>query len=249
MRIIQKLFYILSMAMLLSACVLPDVQPPGGGATDVPGTPAIPTALTPVGGETEAVDATLPPATAIASPTLDMTGTPFPAPQNTATPTITPTWTVTPTATPIPYRYSVQAGTPLNTVNFIEPELGCNWMGVGGQVFGTSTAAIQGLVVEVSGELAGQAVFYLAITGSNDQLGPGGFLIKLADQPVGSQDTLFVRLYNLQAEPLSAPVYFDTFEGPGSCEQNFVLVNFNQTSEFELFEFRLPLILQRSPGL
>lgn len=140
-----------------------------------------------------------------------------------------PTPTISPTATPLPYRYVLQAGTPVRLANFRYPELGCGWMGLGGQVFGLDEQAQQLVVIKVSGLLGGVEQMHLALTGLAPVFGPGGYEIKLADQPVESSGSLNIQLFDLDGVPISDLYYFDTVGGELGCEQNLVLINFNQT--------------------
>ncbi len=126
------------------------------------------------------------------------------------------------------FPFQVQAGTPVGTANFVEPNAGCNWLGVGGQVFESTERPVSGMIVEVSGVLMGEPVLLLALTGSNTALGPGGYQIKLADQPVESSGSLWIQLYDLNGNPKSDKVYFDTYGGEDACDRNLIVINFAQ---------------------
>lgn len=136
--------------------------------------------------------------------------------------------TQTPVATADPYRFTIQAGTPAETVNFVYPEAGCNWLGVGGQVFNKERSPVNDMIVEVSGELAGESLVILSMTGETPQLGPGGYVIQLADKPIASQGTLWLQLYDLDGTPLANKYSFDTYDGEFACENNLIIVNFNE---------------------
>lgn len=141
------------------------------------------------------------------------------------------------------YRYSVQVGTPVATANFLQPEAGCDWMGVGGQVFSRSDKPVTGLIVEVGGTLDGSPVLLLSITGDATALGPGGYEIKLADKPVASQGTLWLQLHDVMGEPQSDKVYFDTYSGENECEQNLIIVNFHELGTEQIEQY-LPSIFK-----
>ena len=98
-------------------------------------------------------------------------------------------------------------------------------MGVAGQVFDAEGAAIEELVVELGGALAGQDLDGFAITGSASSYGPGGYEFKLGDEPVASTGAVWVRIFDLEGLQLSAPTYFNTY---ASCNQNLILLNFVQ---------------------
>jgi len=222
---------IISAALFLGSCQLLDRSQPV--SPDATGTqPAVSVAI-----ETE---------TAGPSPTAALAAT------ATATITVSPKLTLTPESAPAvseaprrvvepdkAYRYKVQVGTPVETTNFLYPEAGCNWMGVGGQVFSLEGEPVTGLIVEVSGILDGQEVLYLALTGGSPVLGPGGFEIKLADQPVASEGALTLQLFDLSGEPQTPRVNFDTYAGEGSCERNLILINYTEVAG-ERYEYIFP---------
>ena len=178
-----------------------------------------------------------------------------------AEPTLTPTSTTTallpqieanpqPTLIPSPepiYRFIVQAGTPVMTGNFVNPNAGCNWMGVGGQVFGKDEKPISGLIAEVEGSLDGKPVLFLGLTGGSTVLGPGGYEITLADNPVASEGSLTLQLYDLNGLPLSEKVPFDTVAGEERCEKNLIIMNFSEigTSTRNYF---FPYIFKNAQG-
>ena len=82
--------------------------------------------------------------------------------------------------------YMFQRGTPAAIPNFIDSGAGCNWAGVGGQVFDQSGVPMSGLIVKVSGTLEGRQIQYYVFTGSSQHFGPGGYELKLADHPISS---------------------------------------------------------------
>ena len=163
-----------------------------------------------------------------------------------ATPDNTPRPSATPelmAASEDVYQYVVQAGTPANTANFVKPDLGCDWMGVGGQVFNKSEKPVTGLIVEVSGSLDGNPVLLLTLTGGSTVLGPGGYEISLADQPIASQESLGLQLFDLTGSPLSEKVLFDTSADIDACEKNLVIINFREISSGFLDQY-LPLVFK-----
>lgn len=119
--------------------------------------------------------------------------------------------------------FTLQPGTPTYMGNFVEPESGCEWMGVAGQVFGSDGKPLTQVIVEVSGVLDGEEVLALGLTGAAQTLGPGGYLIHVSDQPVDSTGQLNVVVRDLGGNTLSTPTSIDTF---GGCEKNLILVNF-----------------------
>lgn len=143
-----------------------------------------------------------------------------------ASETATATATPEPTATAEPISFAIQEGSPAALDSSVfHPELGCNFMGVAGQVFGLDDAPITGMSVQVSGTLNGEPVDKTGLTGAATQYGPGAYYeIQLGDAPVASE-TLHVVLLNEQGQPISASTAFNTFD---SCQQNLILINFKE---------------------
>lgn len=214
--------------LLLSACssLLPNVTP-----------------TRPVVMETLAASVELHPSS---TEIVTVTPTAEPSPTSTLTPFPTPTVEVlafAPSSVPaeasIAPRFLLQTGTPVGVANFVQPEAGCNWMGVGGQVFDLNDQPVTYLVVEVGGTLGGIAISQLTLSGMSTVLGPGGFLIKLADRPIASDGTLWMQLFDLSGQPLTEKTFFPTF---AECERNFILINFREVSP--QYRIVLPLIFK-----
>lgn len=155
----------------------------------------------------------------------------------TETPTITATaslptataFTVkpSPTSTPagrMPYELQNGSPTPVDSTIF-HPELGCAFMGVGGQVIDLNGAPVIGLAVELSGTLNGKEVLLLSLTGAAPQYGPGGYEIQLSDQPTASNGTLFIQLKNQNGVAISERIPFSTYN---ECGKNLILIFFKQ---------------------
>jgi len=86
------------------------------------------------------------------------------------------------------------------------------------------------LLVIIKGELGGQPADLFTMTGlpEGDSYGPGGYEIKIADQPQASTGSLTIQIQNLESNALSAPVPFDTYE---DCGQNLIIINFVANDE------------------
>jgi hypothetical protein len=123
------------------------------------------------------------------------------------------------------YPYRLQSGTPAALQNFLNSD-GCNYLGVGGQVFKLNGTAVSGLVVEITGTLSGKNVLYLGLTGNAQNLGPGGYEVKIGTQPVDSKGTLNFQIFDLNGAPQTPLIPFDT---SADCTKNFVLVNFSES--------------------
>lgn len=147
----------------------------------------------------------------------------------------------TPTMVPTPMaRFMIQPGTPKRTVNFANPDMNCDWMGVGGQVFGDKGSPVDGIVVELGGTIAGTEISLLAITGNAPVFGPGGYIFELGNTPVASEGTLWLQLLS-EGEQQSEKILLTT---SAECEQNLLLVNFSESITVSDIQVRLPIIIK-----
>jgi hypothetical protein len=165
-------------------------------------------------------EATLEPS---ATPTLRPTATPFP----TNTPVLPVTETPsTGSNTSNPFSFVVQKGSPKAIQNIYHDELGCDWMGVGGQVTSLNGAPVIGIFVRIGGTLEGK-IFetLLSMTGTAVEYGQGGYEFKIADKPVATNNTLWVQLYDQSDLPLSDKIYLVTTD---ECAKALTLLNFVQ---------------------
>lgn len=117
--------------------------------------------------------------------------------------------------------YSFQRGIPAAIPNFVDVDSGCNWAGIGGQVFDEAGAPVTGLTVKISGVFEGRQILYYVYTGSSQHFGPGGYELKLANQPVSSY-SLKLQLLDAAGARLSLPFLLRTYD---SCQQNLLVVN------------------------
>ncbi len=134
-----------------------------------------------------------------------------------------------PTATPFVGYYSFKVQNTANAINgaIFKPDLGCNWLGVAGQVFDLQGRPVKGIRVWLKGSLDGYQVDYLGLTLDSSPYGPSGFEFTLADAPVKSSGGLYLQLLDQAGIPISDRVYFDTYE---DCEKNLILINFKQVT-------------------
>ncbi len=132
-----------------------------------------------------------------------------------------------PTATPFVGYYSFKVQNSVNAINgaIFKPDLGCNWLGVAGQVFDLQGRPVKGIRVWLRGSLDGYQVDYLGLTLDSSPYGPSGFEFTLADAPVSSNGKLYLQLLDQAGIPISDKVYFDTYD---DCERNLILINFKQ---------------------
>jgi hypothetical protein len=151
--------------------------------------------------------------------------------------------TPTPVVSPGPV-YQLQAGTPLELKNFIDLNAGCNWMGIGGQVFDLDGSPLKEFIIEVGGYMGGREVLQMGITGDTPSLGPGGYSIKLSDYPLTTEKSLWLQLFGLNGNPMSEMVYFSTHQ---DCDKNFILINLVEIPPGYGLQAVLPLILKNTP--
>lgn len=163
-------------------------------------------------------------------------------PTETPSPTLAPTDTIVAgvTATTAPdaedgeqpqtdKAYVLMDGNPQYLPNLFHAELGCDWFGVGGQTISLNSAPVTGVVINLGGELAGETLDLVTITGIATQYGPAGYEFDLTDYvngPVATSQSLWIQVLDQAGMPLSDKIYFDTFE---DCEKNTIVIYMKQT--------------------
>ena len=157
------------------------------------------------------------------SPTVTCTNTSTPTIRPSATPTATPTFTPTATEKPMPF---VLKGSPQALSNdLLHPELDCESLIIGGQVWDLQDAPVIGLTVHLGGQLGQYEVDYYTLTGSAEIYGESGYEFILENPRLACEDTLWIQLEDPSGLPLSSRNYLKTSE---SCQENLILVNFKQ---------------------
>lgn len=156
---------------------------------------------------------TTPTKTATIMPTATKTPSPSPTPQPSATPTAVP--------------YQLQSGSPAYTANFGYPEAGCNWLGVGGQIFNENGNPIINLVVWIRGKINGTPFESVVLTGTaeGDKYGPGGYEAVINNTVLESSGVFSIQILDLSGNVLTDPISFDTH---ANCDQNLILINFTK---------------------
>ena len=154
--------------------------------------------------------------------------TPLPAITN--TPITEATQAPTPTFTQVTFPYGLQSMNPHYLGNFSRPELGCEWLGVGGQVFNNEGAVQKDIIIKAGGDLNGAPVLEemtmpLADPDVDIAYGPGGYELTLANGPIESEETIWVQLFSLDGSPLSEKIFLTTFD---DCQKNLLLMNFTE---------------------
>jgi hypothetical protein len=165
-----------------------------------------------------------PTATLLPTITLPATVTP----PNLTPATDTPEATDTPQDTPTPK--AAFSAVSVNAVeNVIFPHLqeaACNWMGVAGTVDDQNNSPIVGVIVVIRGTLNEDSIDLINVSGVNKEYGPSGFEFVLAEEPIASNDSLYVQLLDQTTNvPLSEKIYVDTYN---DCEKNLLLVRFKK---------------------
>jgi hypothetical protein len=102
---------------------------------------------------------------------------------------------------------------------------GCNWAGVGGQIFDLTGIPLKNLILHLEGIWAGNPVSAEKLSGSATQYGDAGYEFVLGTQTMDSTQALWVQVLDSTHKEISARIYLDTFN---DCTRNFILVNFNQ---------------------
>jgi hypothetical protein len=162
---------------------------------------------------------TTPPITpSVTEPTF----TPTTSPAN--TPANTPTYTLSASPTVLPFK--VQPDSPAYIQNFAHPQESCNWSGVAGQVFDETGNAIKRVVVLIQGQYGNKNIDSVTLTGlkTAEKYGPGGYEIYLGDQPISTNGTLSIQLFDLDANPISDVIPLITYD---ECSKNLIIINFS----------------------
>jgi len=165
--------------------------------------------------------------------TATSTSQPYtPTPEITATPSYTPTATATgtpePTFTPTAVPYSLQLMNPYYLKNFTHDDLGCDWLGVAGQIFNLEGKVQKDIVIRAGGEINGTPVVEeMAMPLAEPEIdlayGPGGFELTLADLLADTESEVWIQLFSLEGDTLSDKIYLTTYD---DCQKNLILLNF-----------------------
>lgn len=176
--------------------------------TELPLTPTI----------TLPVETILPPTEAVETP----------APVEAATPFVEPTKPEEPTQAPTPEPtkpFGLQVGAPAYiSLSVFHSDLACGAWGVAGQIIDAGGNPRPDLVVRISGEVNGQTVDGLGMTGKALNYGPGGYEIVINTAPAASSGTLFLQVFDLNGEAVSDALPLTTY---ADCNLNLVLVTLN----------------------
>ncbi len=153
--------------------------------------------------------------TETATATFTPTATRPPAPPPTATSTYTPI----PSPTPWPY---IQHGYTYMLPND-KNDAGCDWLGVGGQVYDAQGIPLPGVSVRC---WIGGYVFPISVSGSHPEYGPAGWEVNLYDQP--RDETWSCQV--IQGDTGVSPAVTFTTTTNNGCNLNSVRIDFKRTS-------------------
>jgi hypothetical protein len=122
----------------------------------------------------------------------------------------------------------MQAEEPYYLKNFARPDLGCNWMGVAGQVFNKDGQVQTDIIIRAGGEIDGNPVVEKMVMPISEPevdlaYGPGGYELTLADAVFATENEVWIQLFNLEGDPLSEQIFLVT---RAECQQNLLLMNF-----------------------
>jgi hypothetical protein len=118
--------------------------------------------------------------------------------------------------------FAPQVGSPVHLPNFLDPNAGCAWSGVAGQVFDPQGVPITGLIINIEGVVDGSPVSYHDLSGSSLRLGAGGYEVKLAGQALTSQGLFVLQLTDVTGAELSSPFNLVT---SAACDKNLLIFN------------------------
>lgn len=124
--------------------------------------------------------------------------------------------------------FVLHEGNPQYIPNLYHSELGCDWMGVGGQVLSLNGAPVTGVVLRLGGQLAGQTVDLVTVSGIATKYGPAGYefdLTELVTGPTASSHSMWIQLLDQAGLAMSDQIYFDTYE---ECEKSTIIIYFKQ---------------------
>lgn len=124
-----------------------------------------------------------------------------------------------------PYPFATQSTpVPLNAALF-NPNHGCNWTGIAGQITDLNGNPIVGIQVRLVGIFNKKYLDYLTLSGTAPIYGPSGYEFTLGEQPLQTNESVWLQLVEVNGIPLSERVYIKTY---AECDKNLLLLNFVQ---------------------
>lgn len=151
-------------------------------------------------------------------------GDSFPAPNFPVSPTA-PEPAITSSGSDFPFQ--LQPDSPSYLPAFTQPQAGCAWVGIAGQVFDEQGQPLTGINLFIKGELNGRPIEIITKSGSNQAYGPAGFEVQISDRSAETQNAVSVQLFNDQGLALSPAFPISTYD---DCQRNLILVNTQASS-------------------
>jgi hypothetical protein len=117
---------------------------------------------------------------------------------------------------------------PYYLKNFTRDDLGCDWLGVAGQIFDAGGKVQKDVVIRAGGEINGNQVIEnmtmpLAEPDIDLAYGPGGFELTLAASLADTDTEVWIQLFSLEGDTLSDRIFLKTYN---DCQKNLILMNF-----------------------
>lgn len=139
-----------------------------------------------------------------------------------------PIATVTAPAPDLPplMAFGLQDNRVTFTAQFTHPDLGCNWQGFGGQVFGMQGEPLIGFTIRVEG-VTDPTFFYEVVSGDQTVYGPSGWEVQVA--PGINTHVFRVTVYQ-NGRRVSDPRQIGF---PADCTRNLGVLNFVQLTPLE----------------
>ncbi len=125
------------------------------------------------------------------------------------------------------YPFEPQSDSPRYLPAFTQPDAGCAWVGVAGQVFDQAGSPVQGVVVLLRGYFNGKLLDERTLSGQQTAYGESGFELQIGDLSADTINALTIQLANSKLEALSEPVALATYD---DCQRNLILINFQAQS-------------------
>lgn len=134
------------------------------------------------------------------------------------------------------FTYLPHMGSPTYIPNFVAPEAGCSWAGIGGQVFNRYGRPQDGLKVRIQGKIGGVDQQFDTTSGSSTRFGPGGFEVRLANQAL-NLDGLSIQIFDANGVARSPRIPLRLM---ADCRRNLTVINFLEVNITHLYH--LPVI-------
>ncbi len=91
-----------------------------------------------------------------------------------------------------------------------------------GQVITGEEGGTLDVWVKLGGQLEGSPIDMISLPGSAPGYGGGGYEFVLGDEPIASENLIWIQLIDPSEHPLSDKIYLETSD---SCEENLLIVS------------------------